>query len=105
MLWFPPRIAHLDEPSATRQQWGYGLPDQAPQKTRPQPAPPTTAGRLGLLRHLRGDFTGSFAAAVLTIPVSMGYGLLALSALGDSVVPNAILAGLYAPVFGCLTAL
>ena len=47
---------------------------------------------------------GGFTAAVLTIPVSMGYGLLALSALGDAHIPTAILAGLYAPVFGCIVA-
>ena len=41
---------------------------------------------------------------MLTIPVSMGYGLLALAALGDSYIPTAILAGLYAPVIGCIVA-
>jgi MFS superfamily sulfate permease-like transporter len=47
---------------------------------------------------------GGIAAAVLTIPISMGYGILVLSALGDAYVPQAILAGLYAPVFGCVVA-
>ena len=41
---------------------------------------------------------------MLTIPVSMGYGLLALSALGENYVATAILAGLYAPVVGCFVA-
>ncbi len=56
------------------------------------------------MRHLRGDLLGGFTAAVLTIPVSMGYGLLALSALGENYVATAILAGLYAPVVGCVVA-
>jgi MFS superfamily sulfate permease-like transporter len=56
------------------------------------------------LRHLRGDLLGGFTAAMLTIPVSMGYGLLALSALGENYVATAILAGLYAPVIGCVVA-
>src|SRR4051812_13232147 len=104
MLWFTPRVPHLEETAPVRQQWGYGLPEQAPHA--PQPEKPVSArGTLALLRHLRGDVTGGFAAAVLTIPVSMGYGLLALSGLGDAFVSNAILAGLYAPVFGCLIAL
>ena len=47
---------------------------------------------------------GGLAAAVLTIPISMGYGLLALSPLGESYIATAILAGLYAPVAGCLAA-
>jgi len=90
--------------SSPRQQLGYGLPDQAQQR----PAPPPEAGsapRGRWPRHLRGDLTGGLAAAVLTIPVSMGYGLLALSALGDAYIPQAILAGLWAPVFGCFVAL
>ena len=89
--------------STTRQQWGYGLPDQA--VSRPGIAATPAPRRFAWLRHLRGDVTGGFAAAIWTIPVSMGYGLLALSALGDAYVPQAILAGLYAPVFGCLVAL
>ncbi len=56
------------------------------------------------MRHLKGDLLGGFTAAVLTIPVSMGYGLLALSALGENYVATAILAGLYAPVVGCVVA-
>lgn len=83
--------------STARQRWGFGLPDQADR--RPAPAPP---GRNW--RHLRGDLVGSFTAAMLTIPVSMGYGLLAFSALGDAYIPQAILAGLYAPVCGCIVA-
>jgi len=83
----------------TRQKWGYGLPDQADR--RPALPPPAQARRW---RHLRGDLIGGFTAAMLTIPVSMGYGLLAFSALGEAYIPQAILAGLYAPVCGCIVA-
>ena len=38
------------------------------------------------------------------MPVGIGYGLLALSPLGESAVPAAVLAGLYAAVFGCIVA-
>ena len=88
--------------SAAQQKWGYGLPDQA----APQTAPPAAAvaGRRQWLGNLRGDLLGGFAAAVLTIPVSMGYGLLAFSALGETFVPQAILSGLYAAVCGCIVA-
>lgn len=47
---------------------------------------------------------GGLAASVLTIPISMGYGLLALSPLGESYTATAVLAGLYAPIAGCLAA-
>ena len=89
---------------ATRngQQWGYGLPDQAHAPASPTVAVP--AAGTAWLRHLRGDLMGGLAAAVLTIPISMGYGLLALSPLGESYTATAVLAGLYAPIAGCLTA-
>ena len=90
--------------TSTRQQLGYGLPDQAQQQASPSSDAEST-GRGRWLRHLRGDLTGGVAAAVLTIPVSMGYGMLALSGLGDAYIPQAILAGLWAPVFGCFVAL
>jgi MFS superfamily sulfate permease-like transporter len=84
-----------------KRRWGFGLPDQV---ERPA-APVSRQPRGGRFEHLRGDLVGGFAAAVLTIPISMGYGLLAFSPLGDAMVPQAILAGLYAPVCGCLVAL
>lgn len=45
------------------------------------------------------------SAAVLNIPISMGYGMLALSPLGPDYIPLGILAGLYAVVCGGLVAL
>ena len=87
----------------TTKQWGYGLPDQA-QAPRPHPEPTVPPAKVPWLRNLRGDILGGITAAVLTIPVSMGYGLLALAPLGESFISTAILAGLYAPVLGCLVA-
>lgn len=86
-----------------KQQWGYGLPDQAYAPETP-PAAPAAGNWQHRFKHLRGDLSGGLVAAMLTIPVSIGYGLLALQPLGESAVPHAILAGLYAPVFGCLIA-
>ena len=91
--------------SSTQQRVGYGLPDQA--TVRPTPAlasAPSAAAPHPWLRHVRGDFAGGLTAAMLSIPVSMGYGLLALAPMGDAFVSHAILAGLYAPVLGCLVA-
>lgn len=47
---------------------------------------------------LRGDIAGGIAGGVLTVPASIGYGMLALSALGDAYVAPAVLAGLYSAV-------
>lgn len=85
------------------QQWGYGLPDQA----QAQPAPPSGVEPPLLARrqHLRGDLTGGFSAALLNIPVSMGYGMLALAPLGPEYIGHGVLAGLYACVCGGFAAL
>lgn len=88
--------------AATKQYWGYGLPDQAQAETITPPlAESVWSARLS---RLRGDLLGGTTAAILTIPISMGYGLLALSPLGSEAIPIAILAGLYAPVAGCIVA-
>ena len=47
---------------------------------------------------LRGDVAGGIAGGVLTIPASIGYGMLALGALGEAYVAPAVLAGLYSAV-------
>jgi sulfate permease, SulP family len=47
---------------------------------------------------LRGDLAGGIAGGVLTVPASIGYGMLAFSALGDAYVGPAVLAGLYSAV-------
>jgi MFS superfamily sulfate permease-like transporter len=85
------------------QKWGYGLPDQA-QAPLPRPAEPAPAAP-ARFKHLRGDLAGGFSAAVLNIPISMGYGMLALAPLGPEYVAYGVLAGLYAVVCGGFTAL
>ena len=54
---------------------------------------------------IRGELVGGATAALLSMPVSMGYGVLALHALGDQYVSHAILAGLYAATLVPLAAL
>jgi MFS superfamily sulfate permease-like transporter len=47
---------------------------------------------------LRGDLAGGIAGGIVTIPSSIGYGILALGSLGDAFIAPAILAGLYGAV-------
>src|SRR6266511_1466976 len=105
MLWHAVCLRKLGETimKTTTKQWGHGLPDQA-HAPRPHPEPVVPHAKIPWLRNLRGDILGGITAAVLTIPVSMGYGLLALAPLGESFTSTAILAGLYAPVLACLGA-
>ncbi|HVZ44243.1 MAG TPA: SulP family inorganic anion transporter [Ramlibacter sp.] len=84
------------------QRFGYGLPDQPAPRAAPQAD--ASAQTHPWRATLRGDLIGGFAAAMLTIPVSMGYGILALSALGPGHLAQGVLAGLYAPVVGCIVA-
>ena len=60
--------------------------------------------RLDLVK-LKGDLAGGVTSAILTVPVSMGYGVLALAPLGDQFIPVGILAGLYSAIFIPLTIL
>jgi anti-anti-sigma factor len=54
--------------------------------------------------HLKGDLAGGVTAAILTIPVSMGYGILSLASLGDQYVSYGLLAGLISAIVVPLTA-
>ena len=47
---------------------------------------------------LRGDIAGGIAGGILAVPTSIGYGVLALGALGDAYVAPAVLGGLYSAV-------
>jgi len=51
---------------------------------------------------LKGDLAGGVSAGVLTIPVSMGYGILALQPLGDSYVSYGVIAGLVSAIVALL---
>ncbi|HSE04106.1 MAG TPA: SulP family inorganic anion transporter, partial [Methylomirabilota bacterium] len=57
------------------------------------------------LTSLKGDLAGGTTSAILTVPVSMGYGVLALLPLGDQYISVGVLAGLYSAIFLPLTIL
>lgn len=50
------------------------------------------------MTSLKGDIAGGVSAGVLTIPVSMGYGILALQPLGDGYVSYGVVAGLVSAI-------
>src|SRR6266487_4255886 len=55
--------------------------------------------------NLRGDLTGGFVAAVVSIPMSIGFGLLAFAPFGERFLSIGILTGLYGAIFLGLVAL
>ena len=46
------------------------------------------------MTYLKGDIAGGVSAGVLTIPVSMGYGILALQPLGDGYASYGVVASI-----------
>lgn len=49
--------------------------------------------------RLRGDISGGLAAAIISLPISVGYGLIVFLSLGVEFAPAAAMAGVYAAVF------
>lgn len=56
-------------------------------------------------RNVRGDIVGGLLAAIVTMPLSVGFGILAFAPLGEAHVTTGILAGLYGAIFTGLIAL
>src|SRR5437899_12926948 len=56
-------------------------------------------------RNLRGDLTGGLVAAVVSIPMSIGFGLLAFAPFGEQFHSIGIRAVLYGAIFLGLVAL
>ena len=55
-------------------------------------------------KSISGNVMGGVTAAVLSVPVCVGFGMLALAPLGSEFVQHGVLAGLYAAVCGGLIA-
>lgn len=51
------------------------------------------------LPYIKGDLSGALSAAIITIPMSIGYGMLAFAPLGPQFAPQAVILGLNAGVF------
>lgn len=56
------------------------------------------------MRNLKGDVFGGFSAAILTLPMSIGYGILAFAPLGIEFASKAALLGVYSAVLGGIVA-
>ena len=53
-----------------------------------------------LLSNISGDLSGAVSAAIISIPLSIGYGIIVYSPLGAEFLPVAALLGIYACLFG-----
>ncbi len=52
------------------------------------------------LSNIRGDLSGAISAAIISIPLSIGYGIIVYKPLGADFLPVAALLGIYACIFG-----
>jgi len=52
-----------------------------------------------LFSNLKGDLSGSISAAIITLPMSIGYGIIAYAAMGMEFASEAALIGIYSAVF------
>lgn len=48
---------------------------------------------------IKGDLSGALSAAIITLPMSIGYGILAFAPLGTEFAPRAAMIGVHAAVF------
>jgi SulP family sulfate permease len=53
----------------------------------------------GLFSNIKGDLSGALSAAIVTLLMSLGYGLIAFAPLGADYAAHAALAGVYAAIF------
>jgi len=53
----------------------------------------------GLFSNIKGDLSGAVSAAIVTLLMSLGYGLIAFAPLGTDYAAHAALAGVYGAVF------
>jgi MFS superfamily sulfate permease-like transporter len=56
-------------------------------------------GTIKIFSYIRGDLSGAIAAAIVTLLMSIGYGLIAFAPLGADYASHAVLTGVYAAVF------
>ena len=52
------------------------------------------------LSDMKGDLSGAVSAAIISIPLSIGYGMIVYKPLGTDFLPFAALLGIYACLFG-----
>jgi SulP family sulfate permease len=57
-----------------------------------------------LTSNIRGDLSGAISGAIISIPLSIGYGIIVYEPLGPEFIPYAALLGIYACLFGGILA-
>jgi len=66
--------------------------------------PVESAENLSMFSNIKGDFSGSISAAIITLPMAIGYGIIAFAPIGIHFAPQAALLGIYTTIFGAFIA-
>ncbi len=56
-------------------------------------------GRVSLFSNIKGDISGALSAAIITLPMCIGYGIIVFAPLGNEYAPQAAMTGVYSAVF------
>jgi len=75
---------------------------QPPEPSKETIDKPTTKApnTMSMFSNIKGDFSGAISAAIITLPMAIGYGIIAFAPLGLHFAPQAALLGIYTTVFG-----
>ena len=79
------------------------VPESKPDVTRPTPVT-RRSKELSSFSNIKGDFSGAISAAIITLPMAIGYGIIAFAPIGIHFAPQAALLGIYTTVFGAFIA-
>ena len=63
-----------------------------------------SSSKTSIFSNIKGDFSGSISAAIITLPMAIGYGIIAFAPLGIHFAPQAALLGIYTTIFGAFIA-
>jgi SulP family sulfate permease len=64
----------------------------------------STQSKISMFSNIKGDFSGSLSAAIITLPMAIGYGIIAFAPIGIHFAPQAALLGIYTTIFGAFIA-
>ena len=87
-------------PNISRDSGKENIPPNISRDSGKEKIPPN----ISMFSNLKGDFSGSLSAAIITLPMAIGYGIIAFAPIGIHFAPQAALLGIYTTIFGAFIA-
>lgn len=76
----------------------------SPEKRTSDQKQKSVSNKISIFSNIKGDFSGSLSAAIITLPMAIGYGIIAFAPIGIHFAPQAALLGIYTTIFGAFIA-